>query len=104
MCALTLLFSACSSRFLLQSSSLQSGWTSDVKAIHLPSGDHTGAAAPVEIFVICSLSPPSSLSITQICPPVVNAIFFPSGDQRGAAEDVFPSVSRFNSPPPIGVT
>src|SRR5688572_32740889 len=67
MCALTLLLSACSSRFLLQSSSLQSGWTSDVKAIHLPSGDQTGAAAPVEIFVICSLSPPSSLSMVQIC-------------------------------------
>jgi hypothetical protein len=74
-----------------------------VNAIHLPSGDHTGPAAPVEILVTCSLSSPS-LSITQICPPVVYAIFLPSGDQRGADDERSPEVSGFMLPPLIEVT
>src|SRR5215207_11371181 len=103
MWALTLLLSVCSSRFLLQSSLLQSGYTSDVNAIHLPSGDHTGAAAPVEIFVTCSLSSPS-LSMTQTWLPVVKAIFLPSGDQRGALADLSPEVNCFRPLPSIDTT
>src|ERR1051325_9466977 len=99
MWALTLLFSACSSRFLLHSSLSQSGYTSDVNAIHLPSGDHTGAAAPVEIFVTCSLLSPS-LSITQTWLPVVKAICLPSGDQRGDEDDLSPEVNCLMPPPP----
>src|ERR1044071_64153 len=102
MWALTLLLSACSSRFLLHSSFSQSGKTSDVNAIHLPSGDQTGAAAPVEIFVTCSLWPPS-WSITQTWVPVVKAIFFPSGDQRGALDERSPDVNCFRPPPSIEV-
>src|ERR1043165_7345292 len=98
MCALTLLLSAASSRFLLQSSLSQSGSTSDVDAIHLPSGDQTGSAAPVEIFVTCSLWSPS-WSITQTWLPVVYAIFFPSGDQRGALDERSPEVNCFMLPP-----
>src|ERR1051325_8289135 len=98
MWALTLLLSACSSRFLLHSSLSQSGYTSDVNAIHFPSGDHTGAAAPVEILVTCSLWSPS-FSITQTCLPVVKAIFFPSGDQRGDEDDLSPDVNCLMLPP-----
>src|SRR6185503_19529151 len=103
MWALTLLLSACSSFFLLHSSLSQSGKTSDVNAIHFPSGDQTGAAAPVEIFVTCSLSSPS-LSITQTWLPVVKAIFLPSGDQRGALDDLSPDVNCFRPLPSIETT
>src|SRR5215207_9410129 len=98
MCALTGLLAACSSRFLLHSSLLQSGYASEVNAIHFPSGDQTGPAAPVEIFVTCSLLSPS-LSITQTCRPFVYAIFFPSGDQRGDDDEVLADVNCFMSPP-----
>src|SRR5436190_21631222 len=103
MCALTLLASASSSRFLLHASSLQSGRTSEVNAIHLPSGDQTGPATPVDIFVCWFLSSPS-LSIVHNWPPVTNAIFLPSGDQRGADEELWPLVSCFAVPPSIEIT
>src|SRR6476620_4865162 len=70
--AFTLLDSALSSSALLQSSVLQLGYTSDEKAIHFPSGDHTGWPAPLERVVTCVRPLPSGF-IAQICPPFVKA-------------------------------
>ena len=65
-CAFTLLFSRSSSfaLFALSDSakglSENSGNTAEMKAMLLPSGDHTGCAASVEIVVSLCASPPSA--------------------------------------------
>src|SRR5215207_3316350 len=96
--AWTLLDSARASSALLQSSDVHSGYTSELNAIHLPSGDQTGFAAPVEICVTCFRSSPSG-SIRQIWPPVVYAICLPSGDHRGELFDLSPVVICFRFVP-----
>src|SRR5262249_43826666 len=90
-CALTLFFSFSSSFFLLHSSSLHSGYTPDVNAIHFPSGDQIVKSAPVESFVSGCGSPPSIESKYTCLSPLradMNAIVFPSGDHTG--EESFP--------------
>src|SRR5688500_2648163 len=92
--ACTLLASIRLSSASLHWSLLHSGYTSELKAIHLASGDQTGFAALLEMRVNWRLRPPSA-SIVQICPPVVYAIERPSGDQRGALDEVMPVVNCF---------
>ena len=58
--AFTLLSFFCASRWALQASSLQSGYTLEMNAIDFPSGDHNSLSAPVEREVSCAASPPSS--------------------------------------------
>src|SRR5215470_14141859 len=84
--AFTLLFSFSSARFLLQSSSLQSGYTEEVNAIVFPSGDHFTKSAPVDNFVSRWASPPSSGSKYTWASPLRddrNAMVCPSGDHTG---------------------
>src|SRR5262245_8601990 len=74
-----------------------------VKAIALPSGDQTGAAAPFGRSVTARASPPPSGS-SQICgvsfsSGLTNASHFSSGDQRGDVSLV-PLVSRCGAPSP----
>src|SRR5216684_912519 len=99
----TLFFSFSSSRFLSHGSSLQSGYTDDVKAIVFPSGAHLTISAPVERCVTACASPPS-IDSTYTCEfpsrDDKNASVFPSGDHAG--EESCPlCVSCTASPPPV---
>src|SRR5260370_33634841 len=100
-CAFTLFFSFSSSRFLLHSSSLQSGYTEDVNAIVFPSGDIFTISAPVESFVSACASPPSIASkYTCESPPREerNASVFPSAGHTG--EESCPLCVNCRAAPP----
>ena len=103
MWALTLLLPLFSSRFLLQSSLLQSGYTSEVNAIHFPSGDQTGPAAPVEILVTCSLLSPS-LHHPDLAAGDVRDLLSVRGPSAAPLHERSPVVSCFIPPPSIDVT
>src|SRR6266576_4147487 len=101
--AFTWFFSFSSSRFLLQSSSLQSGYTEEVIAIVFPLGDHFTRPAPVVNFVRRWASPPSSPSKYTWASPLREerkAMVFPSGDHTG--EESCPlRVSCVGAPPEV---
>src|SRR5256885_9506361 len=97
MCAFNGPFAQASAILLLQaSSSPHSGYTSVEKAIHLPSGDHSGSDTPVEILVIFRTEPPPvAITLRLVFPSCVlmKAIHLPSGDHSGEFELLSPSVS-----------
>src|SRR5947209_9463665 len=106
--ALTLELACSSSFFLLQASSWQSKYTSEVKRLFLPSGDHIPPSASVEMLVIfCGLVaraplPESKLAI-QICELpsrlLVKLIWRPSGEKRPRSSPAASLVNCLASPP-----
>src|SRR4029077_16523382 len=74
------------SSLLLESASLQSGYTEVVNAIIFPSGDHFTMSVPVDIFVSACASPPSIESKYTCDSPARaerSASVFQSGDHTG---------------------
>ena len=96
-----------SSRAALHASSLQSGYTPEVKAIQRPSGDQIKLSTPVEIFVNCTGSPLPSAFIAKICiVPVrieINATRVTSADHRAPPSRPV-VVNARGSPPATGTT
>src|SRR5437016_13782830 len=111
--ALTLEAACAASRFLLQASSAQSTYTSDVNRMFLPSGDQIAPSASLERLVILRGSPATvplleSKPAIQICEPpsrlLVKMIWRPSGDHRPRSSPAAWDVSCFASPPATGTS
>src|SRR5258708_2801437 len=92
-----------SSRFLLQASSGQSGYTLLVNTSLFPSNENSTPPASVERLVICLAFDPSTFMI-QTCdePPrsEMNAICLESGDHSGRSLSV-PWVVIWRGDPPL---